>query len=104
MRSIRAAPTGSRERRFMLFALLDKVRALRAHGPAELDPKLPDKAPCMVKYRSVSPRERHGLFFDERPGPGPDYYYCKDDLTYLNKPTWTFAKEERCIISFVIYL
>lgn len=27
--------------------------------------------------------------------PGPDYYYCKDDMTKVEKPKWTFAKEEK---------
>lgn len=31
----------------------------------------------------------------DREGPGPDYYYCKDDLVRPQLPKWTFAKEER---------
>ena len=97
MKKIESQPAGSKERRFMLFVLLDKINELRGMGPSEYNMAEQNKTkePCMVRYRSVSPVERRGYYVNNKPVPGPDYYYCKDDLVYEKKPDWRFGIEER---------
>lgn len=57
--------------------------------------KLPDPpaAPTTVVYRkhSYSPI-RHDPKEDI---PGPDAYYCKDDMVKEKKPAWVFSKEPK---------
>lgn len=79
MNKIEAAPFSSKERKFMIFYLLDKINEERGQGPAMY--QIPEKKSdiCMVRYRSLSPVSRKGDL-NSMPYPGPDYYYSKDDL------------------------
>ncbi|KRW99078.1 hypothetical protein PPERSA_07331 [Pseudocohnilembus persalinus] len=102
LKSIDDAPIGSRERRYRLFYLLDKLKEQREgapgqynenHGP-ELDERQKKKLEgnVMAAFRSHSSERRVP---DNYHVPGPDYYYCKDDLCVENAPAFTFAKEQK---------
>ena len=94
MKQIDATPMGSKNRKFMIYYLLDKLDEMRGQGPAYYEIEPPKNDNCMVKYRSVSHEARKGNL-DCMPEPGPDYYYCKDDLIKIKNPQWVFNKSPR---------
>ncbi|KAL4460483.1 hypothetical protein ABPG74_000234 [Tetrahymena malaccensis] len=91
VRDVTAAPKGSRQKIAAVFKLLDQLREIRERGPAAYEIQKPEPAPTMVVYRksSYSPLRKD----PKEDIPGPDYYYCKDDMIKEAKPAWTFAKE-----------
>ncbi|EGR32225.1 hypothetical protein IMG5_091730 [Ichthyophthirius multifiliis] len=92
IQNIVSLPQNSREKTAAVFLFLDKLRALKDLGPGTYDQYIFKPAPTAVLYRksSYSPIKKH----PKEDIPGPDYYYCKDDLLYQNKPEYTFAKAD----------
>lgn len=73
----------------MMFMLLDKLREMRAAGPAGYTVPEPEEAPCAAVYhKSLSPSQNRK--WPQKPTPGPDYYYWKDDLVKETKPAFSF--------------
>ncbi|CAD8073214.1 unnamed protein product [Paramecium primaurelia] len=83
-------PKGSKMRRFLIRKLLDDIQAITV-GPGQYEIH-EEKQPCMVVFKSHSTERR---IPPDRPVPGPDYYYSKDDYIKPNPIQVKFGKEER---------
>ena len=93
IKKIEDAPKGSKEKKFMLFMLLDKIREMRSNDPGMYDVKKEEPI-CLVRYRSSSHEEKRFVEIDHGV-PGPDYYYCKDDLIRPKAPEWGLYNHDR---------
>ena len=73
--------------------LLDDLK-YQALGPGAYEVYEPKAAPCGVIYRPHSAEGRRVPNL-ERPIPGPDYYYSKDDLIKTKAVIHGFGKAPR---------
>lgn len=71
--------------------LLDQLREARK-GPGGYEMKQKEKIKGAVEYKKRYHSVESVQDDDE---PGPDYYYCKDDLIKERVAAWKFGKEER---------
>lgn len=72
---------------------MDDIKYRHGLGPGAYDIKDPKAEPCMVVIKAHSAERRIPNL--ERPVPGPDYYYSKDDYIKPNPIKIQFGKEER---------
>lgn len=95
MRSFKeiACAEGSRHRRYLLMKLIDELK-YQALGPGAYETHQPKAAPCAVIYRPHSAEGRR-VPPSDRPVPGPDYYYSKDDLIRTTVVQHKFGTEPR---------
>ena len=73
--------------------LMDELK-FKCLGPGAYDIAPQRSAPCAVVYRHHSAESKR-LIIDERPSPGPDYYYSKDDLIKTKTIVHAFGNEPR---------
>ena len=73
--------------------LMDELK-FKCLGPGAYDIAPQRSAPCAVVYRHHSAESKR-LIIDERPSPGPDYYYSKDDLIKTKTIVYAFGNEPR---------
>lgn len=73
--------------------LLDELK-YQALGPGAYEAHEPKASPCTVVYRPHSAEGRRVPNL-ERPVPGPDYYYSKDDLVKTKAVIHEFGRADR---------